>query len=79
MKNIIAIIAFLLVSNTFYAQQSVFDKFDGLDDVTSVLVTKKMFQMMGNVKMDAKDKETQDFIRMTKKLNNLKDILTENI
>lgn len=78
MKNTIAIIAFLLVSNTFYAQQSVFDKFDGLDDVTSVLVTKKMFQMMGNVKMDAKDKETQDFIRMTKKLNNLKVFTTSN-
>ncbi len=72
MKKIIVIIALVLLSNMSFAQQSVFDKFDGLDDVTSVLVTKKMFQMMGNVKMDANDKETQKFISLTKKLNNLK-------
>ena len=46
MKKIIVLIAFVLLPNMFFAQQSVFDKFDGLDDVTSVLVTKKMFQMM---------------------------------
>ena len=51
MKKIIVLIAFVLLPNMFFAQQSVFDKFDGLDDVTSVLVSKKMFQMMGNVKM----------------------------
>lgn len=72
MKKIIVLIAFVLLPNMFFAQQSVFDKFDGLDDVTSVLVSKKMFQMMGNVKMDANDKETQQFISLTKKLNNLK-------
>ncbi len=72
MKKIIVIIALVLLSNMSFAQQSVFDKFDGLDDVTSVLVTKKMFQMMGNVKMDATDKEVQQFISLTKKLNNLK-------
>lgn len=72
MKKLITIIIFILLPSFIFAQQSVFDKFDGLDDVTSVLVTKKMFQMMGNVKMDANDKETQQFIALTKKLNNLK-------
>ncbi len=33
-----------------------------MDDVKSVLVTKKMFQMMANVKMDANDKETQQLM-----------------
>lgn len=78
MKKIIVLIAFVLLPNFFFAQQSVFDKFDGMDDVTSVLVTKKMFQMMGNVKMDANDKETQQFISLTKKLNNLKVFTTSN-
>jgi hypothetical protein len=72
MKKIIVLIAFVLLPNMFFAQQSVFDKFDGLDDVKSVIVSKKMFQMMGNVKMDANDKETQQFISLTKKLTNLK-------
>lgn len=78
MKKIIVLVAFVLFPNIFFAQQSIFDKFDGMDDVTSVLVTKKMFQMMGNVKMDANDKETQQFIKLTKKLNNLKVFTTSN-
>lgn len=78
MKKLILILTFVLIPQVFFGQQSVFDKFDGMDDVTSVLVTKKMFQMMGNVKMDANDKETQQFISLTKKLNNLKVFTTSN-
>lgn len=78
MKKLYFLIAFVLIPNVFFAQQSVFDKFDGLDNVTSVLVTKKMFQMMGNVKMDANDKEMQKFINLTKKLDNLKVFTTSN-
>jgi hypothetical protein len=78
MKKLILILTFVLIPQVFFGQQSVFDKFDGMDDVTSVLVTKKMFQMMGNVKMDANDKETQQFITLTKKLNNLKVFTTSN-
>jgi hypothetical protein len=78
MKKMILCFALALLPTVFLAQQSVFDKFDGMDDVTSVLVTTKMFQMMGNVKMDANDKETQRFIALTKKLNNLKVFTTSN-
>ena len=78
MKKIIVLIAFVMLPNLFFGQQSVFDKFDGMDDVTSVLVTKKMFEMIGNVKMDATDKNAQQFISLTKKLNNLKVFTTSN-
>ena len=78
MKKMYVLIAFILLPNLFFAQQTVFDKFDGLDNVTSVLVTKKMFQMMGNVKMDGNDKEMQKFISLTKKLDNLKVFTTSN-
>lgn len=78
MKKSILLLAFVLISNLIFAQQSVFDKFDGMDDVKSVLVTKKMFQMMANVKMDANDKETQQFITLIKKLNSLKVFTTSN-
>jgi hypothetical protein len=33
--------------------QAVFDKFDGQDDVTSIIVNKKMFELMSKVKVDA--------------------------
>lgn len=78
MKKLYVLIAFIALPHLFFAQQSVFDKFDGLDNVTSVLVTKKMFQMMGNVKMDATDKEMQKFIKLTKKLDNLKVFTTSS-
>lgn len=78
MKKFIIATVFALMPSLFFAQQSVFDKFDGPDDITVVTVTKKMFQMMGNVKMDSKDKEAQQFLSLTKKLNNLKVFTTSN-
>ncbi|HWR94282.1 MAG TPA: DUF4252 domain-containing protein [Flavobacterium sp.] len=71
MKKIIVTVVIVLFSNAFFAQ-STFDKYDGQDDVTSVIVNKKMFQMMGSVKVDANDKETQQYLNLMKKLDNLK-------
>lgn len=78
MKKFIIATVFALLPTLIFAQQSVFDKFEGLDDVTTVVVTKKMFQMMGNVKLDSKDKEAQQFLSLTKKLNNLRVFTTSN-
>jgi hypothetical protein len=77
MKKFIITVVIVLVSNTFFGQ-AVFDKFDGQEDVTSVIVNKKMFQMMGNVKMDNKDKETQLYLNLVKKLDNLKVFTTSS-
>jgi len=71
MKKFIITIVVALVSNAFFAQTA-FDKYDGLDGVTSIVVNKKMFQMMASVKVDAKDKETQQYLSLMKKLDNLK-------
>lgn len=78
MKKFIIATVFALMPSLFFAQQSAFDKFEGPDEITVVTVTKKMFQMMGNVKMDSKDKEAQQFLGLTKKLNNLKVFTTSN-
>jgi alpha-acetolactate decarboxylase len=71
MKKFIITMVVALVSNAFFAQTA-FDKYDGLDGVTSIVVNKKMFQMMSSVKVDAKDKETQQYLSLMKKLDNLK-------
>jgi uncharacterized lipoprotein YajG len=71
MKKFILTILVILVSNTFFAQTA-FDKYDGLDGVTAIVVNKKMFQMMSSVKVDANDKETQQYLSLMKKLDNLK-------
>lgn len=78
MKKFIIATLFALMPSLFFAQQSVFDKFEGPDEITVVTVTKKMFQMMGNINMDSKDKEAQQFLSMTKKLNNLKVFTTSH-
>ena len=78
MKKIIIILAFVCSPIVFFGQSS-FDKFDGQDDVTTVVVTKKMFQLIGNMKMDLKDKENQQYLNLVKKLDNLKVYTTESV
>lgn len=77
MKKIIITAVFVFVSNTFFGQ-SAFDKFDGQDDVTSIIVNKKMFELMSKVKMDATDKQAQQYLNLIKKLDNLKVFTTKS-
>lgn len=76
-KKLILTVVFALVSTTFFAQ-SAFDSFDGQVGVTSIIVNKKMFELMSKVKMDASDKETQQYLSLIKKLDNLKVFTTKN-
>lgn len=77
MRKFIITVVVVLVSNTFFGQ-SVFDKFDGQDDVTSIIVNKKMFELMSKVKMDATDKQAQQYLNLIKKLDNLKVFTTKS-
>lgn len=58
----------LAITPLFFFGQSVFDKYDGKEGVNAVIVNKKMFQMMGNVKSN----ESQQYLDLMKKLENLK-------
>jgi hypothetical protein len=77
MKTIFLSVLFVLMASPLFAQGA-FDKFDGQDDVRSVIVNKKMFEMMSKVKVDASDKEMQQYHRLIKKLDNLKVFTTQN-
>jgi len=76
MRKLVLALVIILLPTAFFGQAA-FDKFDGQDDVTSIIVNKKMFQMMGSVKMDNKDKEAQQYLNLIKKLDNLK-VFTTN-
>jgi hypothetical protein len=76
-KKIMLTLVFIFVSSPFFAQAA-FDKFDGQDDVTSIIVNKKMFDLMSKVKVDASDKETQQYLSLIKKLDNLKVFTTKS-
>ena len=73
MKKLLITFVLAIMPALFFGQAS-FDKFDGQDDVTSVIVNKKMFQMMGNVK----NKESQQYLDLIKKLDNLKVFTTSS-
>lgn len=75
MKKIIILL--LAVLPTFAFAQTSFDKFEDKDGVSSVIVSKKMFELMSKVKVDAKDKEMQQYLSLLKKLDNLK-VFTTN-
>ncbi len=77
MKKFIITFAILLASNTFFGQ-SIFDKFDGQDNVTSIIVNNKMFDLMSKIKVEGSDKETQQYMNLLKKLDNLKVFMTNS-
>ncbi len=76
MKKVLVTLVVVLMSSSASFAQSVFDKFDGQDDITAVIVNKKMFNLLSN--MDAKDKETKQYVNLIKKLEYLKVFVTEN-
>ncbi|WP_394345994.1 DUF4252 domain-containing protein [Flavobacterium foetidum] len=76
-KTFLFTLVFVFITQFFYAQNA-FDKFDGQDEVTSVIVNKKMFDLMSKVKVDASDKQTQQYISLIKKLDYLKVFTTKN-
>lgn len=77
MRKFIIATAFAFLPILTFAQGA-FDKFDGQDDVTSIIVNKKMFDLMSKVKMDASDKEAQQYLSLIKKLDNLKVFTTKS-
>jgi hypothetical protein len=71
----------ILVFSIFFlnsSAQSAFDKYENKDGVGSILVNKKMFLLMANVKVDASDSETQQYLNLIKKLDDLKVFTTSS-
>ena len=76
MKHLILIIAIAIVPFLGNAQTSVFDKFDGNDDVTTISVSKKAFQLMA--KFGGVNEEAQEYANMVESLEGLKVFTTED-
>ena len=76
MKKIIVLIAIGLISFTNYAQNSIFDKFEEMDDVTTVVVTQEAFKMLAKFK--AGGEEGEEYFDMVKGLNSFRVFTTEN-
>ncbi len=76
-KTIITLVALFIIS-TQYAQTSLFDKFEEMDDVTTVIVTQDAFKMLAKFKGKSKNANANDYIEMVQELTSLKVFTTEN-
>lgn len=76
MKKIIFIIALAILPFASYAQISIFDKFEDMDDVTSVIVNKEAFKMLSKFKGNSPEAKT--YGEMVQSLESLKVFTTEN-
>lgn len=75
MKRIFLSLLFLVVTNVTFSQ-SVFDKFEDQEKIRTVIVNKKMFSLLSKMKVE--DKETQQYVNLIKKLENLKVFATQS-
>ncbi|MGX1929201.1 DUF4252 domain-containing protein [Flagellimonas sp. 2504JD4-2] len=75
-RNILIILIAVLPLSGF--SQSLFDKYEDLDDVTSVVVNKSMFNLLAKIDVEVDDKEAQDFMDIASSLKSLKVFTTDN-
>lgn len=71
MKKIVTLII-LTVLPWMSKAQSVFDKYEDFQDVSSVIVNQKAFSMLATINIDTADPEAQQYIDMAKKITGLK-------
>jgi Domain of unknown function (DUF4252) len=77
MKKFIIVLLIALLPAASFAQDA-FAKFEDVPEVMSVIVNKKMFELMSKVKLDANDKEGQKYLALVKKLENLRVFTTSS-
>ncbi len=77
MKQFLIIIAVALMPFTGISQ-SLFDKYEDLDNVSAVVVNRSMFNLLSKIDVEVDDPEAQDFMDIAKSLNNLKVFITED-
>lgn len=69
MKNLFTLI--LLTATTLVFSQSIFEKYEDMDNVTSVIVNQKMFSMLAEMQIKTNDSEADAFLNQVKALKNL--------
>jgi len=77
MKKIIAILVMCILPITGFSQ-SLFDKYEEYDDVTSVVISQSMFNLLSKIDIDVDDPEAKEFMDIAKSVKSLKVFTTEN-
>lgn len=77
MKKIIVLIALIIAPAVSFGQ-SMFDKLENMDNVSSVIVNKDAFQLLSKFKMDDNKSEEMEVFRMIQNLELFKMFSTDN-
>ncbi|MFS4456775.1 DUF4252 domain-containing protein [Maribacter sp. 2304DJ31-5] len=77
MKKIIVTVITALVCHIGFSQ-SIFDKYEDLDNVSAVVVNQSMFRLLANIDVEVDEPEAKDFMDIAKSLKNLKVFITED-
>lgn len=77
MKNLFLALAFITAPLLTQAQ-SIFDKYEDMPNVASVVVNQKMFQMVAAIDIDMDDPEAQAYMDAIKKITGLKIFTTDS-
>lgn len=78
MKKIVVILS-LLAAPIVMSAQSIFEKYEDQEHVTSVVVNQKMFKMLANIDIQTNDTDSDDFINQVKMLDNLTVLTTDDM
>ncbi|WP_245977248.1 DUF4252 domain-containing protein [Ichthyenterobacterium magnum] len=70
-KKLILIVAIVITPMLSFSQ-SIFDKFEDYEDVSSFVMNQKMFNMLASIDINLDDPEEQEFLEMAKKITGLK-------
>ncbi len=77
MKKTLIVFALALLPLTGFSQ-SLFDKYEDLDNVTSVIINKSMFNLLSKIEVEVDDPEAKDFMDIAQSVNSLKVFTTED-
>ncbi|WP_062057891.1 DUF4252 domain-containing protein [Aquimarina longa] len=77
MKKITIIIVLAMLPYISNAQNT-FDKYENMKDVSSVVVTSKMFKLLSKIDLESKDSEVKEYMDLVENIRNIKVFATEN-
>lgn len=77
MKKFLVITVMALLPLTGFSQ-SIFDKYEDLDEVSAVVVNKSMFNLLAKMDVDIDDPDAKDFMSIARSLSGLKVFTTED-
>lgn len=76
MKKAILILTVIVMPLMGFGQ-SIFDKFEDMEGVTSIVVNQKMFNMLVDMQINVDDPEAQEMVDMAKSITSLKVLTTD--